>query len=323
MLRILATSDLGAATWPLRTSYGESGTIAGVVELLERSREKRPTVWLELGDLVVGHPSFPLLGERPWDDVAGLPIAAAAAGNHDFDDGLDALHAAAARLSFPLLAANVDGELAATAVVESEAGSLGVIGLTNPRVDALSGGAPAPVETDVGALARALRRDGARWVVALLHDGVEWWPQGRGIVTRSTRLEGVVRHWAHEVDLILGGHNFGAWSGTLGGTPFAERTCGRPRWSWSTSRTSATSHRWSRASGASLPSGPSAPARRSRPSALRASGSWARCPSSGSRAPAPSATCRTCSRARSAAQPAPTPASCSPATTASRRRSTA
>ena len=99
MLRILATSDLGAATWPLRTSYGESGTIAGVVELLERSREKRPTVWLELGDLVVGHPSFPLLGERPWDDVADLPIAAAAAGNHDFDDGLDALHAAAARLS--------------------------------------------------------------------------------------------------------------------------------------------------------------------------------------------------------------------------------
>ena len=222
MLRILATSDLGAATWPLRTSYGESGTIAGVVELLERSREKRPTVWLELGDLVVGHPSFPLLGERPWDDVADLPIAAATAGNHDFDDGLDALHAAAARLSFPLLAANVDAGLEPTTVLETEAGSLGVIGLTNPRVDALSGGAPAPVETDVGALARALRRDGSRWVVALLHDGVEWWPQGRGIATRSTRLEGVVRQWALDVDLILGGHNFGAWSGTLAGTPFAE-----------------------------------------------------------------------------------------------------
>ena len=222
MLRILATSDLGAATWPLRTSYGESGTIAGVVELLERSREKRPTVWLELGDLVVGHPSFPLLGERPWGDVADLPIAAASAGNHDFDDGLDALQAAAARLSFPLLAANVDAGLAATTLLETSAGSLGVIGLTNPRVDALSEGAPAPVETDVGALARGLRRDGARWVVALLHDGVEWWPEGRGIATRSTRLEGVVSPWAREVDLILGGHNFGAWSGTLAGTPFAE-----------------------------------------------------------------------------------------------------
>jgi hypothetical protein len=75
---------------------------------------------------------------------------------------------------------------------------------------------------DVGALARALRDDGARWVVALLHDGVEWWPSGRGIATRSVRLERVVREWSGEVDLILGGHNFGAWSGTLAGTPFAE-----------------------------------------------------------------------------------------------------
>jgi hypothetical protein len=221
-LRILATSDLGAATWPLRTSYGESGTIAGVVELLERSREKRPTVWLELGDLVVGHPSYPLLGERPWADVADLPIAAASAGNHDFDDGLEALHSAAARLRFPLLAANVDAGLAGSVLLDTEAGPLGVIGLTHPRVDALSGGAPAPVDTDVGELARALRRDGARWVVALLHDGVEWWPEGRGVATRSTRLEGVVRGWAAEVDVILGGHNFAAWSGTLAGTPFAE-----------------------------------------------------------------------------------------------------
>src|SRR5215208_5079726 len=138
-LRLLATSDLGAATWPLRTSYGRSGTIAGVIELLERSRAKRPTVWLEVGDLVVGHPSYPLLGERPWGDVEDLPIAAAAAGNHDFDDGVEALHAAAARLSFPLLAANVDAGLEPAALIETEAGTLGVIGLTHPRVNVLSG----------------------------------------------------------------------------------------------------------------------------------------------------------------------------------------
>jgi len=221
-LRILATSDLGAATWPLRTSSGRSGTIAGVVELLERSREKRPTVWLELGDLVVGHPSYPLLGERPWADVMGLPIAAAAAGNHDFDDGVEALLAIAPRLGFPLLAANVDAGLPPATLIDTDAGPLGVIGITHPRVHELSGGAPAPVAVDVGALARELRGDGARWVVALLHDGVEWWPEGRGIATRSTRLEGIVREWAGAVDVILGGHNFGAWSGTLHGTPFAE-----------------------------------------------------------------------------------------------------
>jgi 2',3'-cyclic-nucleotide 2'-phosphodiesterase (5'-nucleotidase family) len=124
-LRILATSDLGAATVPLRTSHGDSGTIAGVVAMLEREQENQPTVWLEVGDLVVGHPSYPLLGERPWADVADLPIAAAAAGNHDFDDGLEALHAAAARLRFPLLAANVDAGLPGTAMVDTDAGPLG------------------------------------------------------------------------------------------------------------------------------------------------------------------------------------------------------
>jgi hypothetical protein len=179
-------------------------------------------VWLELGDLVVGSAAYPLLGERPWGEVAGLPIAAAAAGNHDFDDGVDALREAAARLSFPLLAANVDAGLPGSVLLETDAGALGVIGLTNPRVDALSPGAPPVVEVDVGGLARSLRADGARWVVALLHDGVEFWPSGRAIATRSTRLERVVRPWAGEVDLILGGHNFGAWSGTLAGTPFAE-----------------------------------------------------------------------------------------------------
>ena len=82
-LRILATSGLGATTVPLPTSHGESGTCAGMIELLEH--ERQPAIWLDAGDLVVGHPAYPLLGERPWEDVADLPIAAAAAGNHDFD----------------------------------------------------------------------------------------------------------------------------------------------------------------------------------------------------------------------------------------------
>src|SRR4051795_7177261 len=223
MLRILATSDLGAATWPLRTSYGESGTIAGVVELLERSREKRPTVWLELGDLVVGHPSFPLLGERPWDDVADLPIAAAAAGNHEFDDGVDALLEAARRLSFPLLCANVDVGLPPATPLHTAAGGVGVIGLTSPNSHRYSR-APAPAADwpdRVPALAGELRGDGARWVVALLHDGVEWWP-ANPVATRSARLEDVARPWADAVDLILGGHNFAAWTGALAGTPAGE-----------------------------------------------------------------------------------------------------
>src|SRR5215216_5185108 len=71
-LRILATTDLAAELVPRRVSWGEGGTCAGVVELLERERERQPTVWLDAGDLTVG-PAAPLLGKRPWADMAALP----------------------------------------------------------------------------------------------------------------------------------------------------------------------------------------------------------------------------------------------------------
>jgi 2',3'-cyclic-nucleotide 2'-phosphodiesterase (5'-nucleotidase family) len=172
---------------------------------------------------VVGSPAYPLLRERPWGEVADLPIAAAAVGNHEFDDGVDALLEAVPRLSFPLLCANVDIGLPGSMVVDTDAGPLGAIGLTNPNSDAFSQAPPiADWQERVAGLARDLRRDGARWVIALLHDGVEWWPTGEAVATRTDRLEAVARPWADEVDLILAGHNFAAWAGTLGGTPAVE-----------------------------------------------------------------------------------------------------
>jgi hypothetical protein len=165
---------------------------------------------------VVGNPSYPLLGERPWADVMELPIAAAAAGNHDFDDGIEAVP----RLPFPLLCANADAGLPATALL----GDVGVIGLTHPQVHELTR-APAPYDdwqARVPEHARALRRDGARWVVALLHDGVSWWPSDGGVATRQDRLDAAAAPWAASVDLILGGHNFAAWTGTIAGTPAGE-----------------------------------------------------------------------------------------------------
>jgi 2',3'-cyclic-nucleotide 2'-phosphodiesterase (5'-nucleotidase family) len=221
-MRILATSDLGATVVPLPASSGEYGTCAGIAERLERERAAQPTVWLDAGDLLVGSPAHSLLGARPWDEVAELPIAAAAAGNHEFDDGLDALLAAAPSLGYPLLCANIDVGLPATALLDTEAGPLGVIGLTHPQIH-LSSRGPGPADDwRVSDLARDLRRDGARWVAVLLHEGVEWWPSDNGIATRCDRLDALVRPWAADVDVILGGHNFGAWTGTLGGTPAGE-----------------------------------------------------------------------------------------------------
>jgi 2',3'-cyclic-nucleotide 2'-phosphodiesterase (5'-nucleotidase family) len=223
-LRVLATTDLAGTLIPPSTSYGQGGTCAGVVELLERERDRQPTVWLDAGDFTVG-PTYPLLGERAWADMAVLPIAAAAAGNHEFDDGVPALLAAARLLPYPLLCANVDVGLPASAMVDTGAGPLGVIGLTHPHVHRLTQ-APPPAgdwPERVGPLARELRAQGARWVVAILHDGVDWWPNpdpgGPSTRSRSERLAASAAPWAGQVDLVIGGHVPDAWVGELAGTP--------------------------------------------------------------------------------------------------------
>src|SRR4051812_1658147 len=89
-LRILATTDLGTALVPMPATYGQTGTVAGVAALREREQARQPTLWLDVGDLTVG-PAMALLDSRPWSEMADLPIAATAAGNHDFDDGVEAL----------------------------------------------------------------------------------------------------------------------------------------------------------------------------------------------------------------------------------------
>jgi hypothetical protein len=223
-LRVLATTDLAGTLIPMRTSYGQGGTCAGVAGLLERERDRQPTVWLDAGDFTVG-PAAPLLGERPWADMAALPISAAAAGNHEFDDGVPALLEAARLLSYPLLCANADVGLPPSAMVETGAGPLGVIGLTHPHVHRLSQ-APPPAgdwPERVGPLARELRAQGARWVAAILHDGVDWWPSrdpsGPPTRSRSERLAALAAPWADQVELVVGGHVPDAFVGELAGTP--------------------------------------------------------------------------------------------------------
>ena len=220
-LRILATNDLGATFAPVRTSFGASGTCAGIAGLLERERAQQPTLWLDAGDFAFG-PVTPLLGRRPWPEIAALPIAAAAAGNHDLDDGVEALLHAASTLPFPILCANVDVGLPATALLDSGAGPVGVIGLTSPHIHRFTD-APAPADDwadRVPVLARQLRADGARWVVALQHEGAAWWPQAQGATAaRPERWARFAEPLAGHVDLLLGGHMLGAWSGRIGGTP--------------------------------------------------------------------------------------------------------
>ncbi|WP_141003784.1 metallophosphoesterase [Nocardioides humi] len=108
-LRILATNDLLATFEPLATTYGRTGCIPYLEQLLDRERLDGPVLWLDGGDLSGGAARGLLRDDWP-PAFADVPIAAAAAGNHEFDDpGL--LPDLGRVLAFPVLCADRGTEL--------------------------------------------------------------------------------------------------------------------------------------------------------------------------------------------------------------------
>jgi 2',3'-cyclic-nucleotide 2'-phosphodiesterase (5'-nucleotidase family) len=215
LVRLLATNDLLGAVTPLPATYGQGGSVHGVAALLERAAAEGPALWVDAGDLSLGGAAAPF-GHAVLPDLAARPLAAAAAGNHDFDAGAGAPAAQRARLGLPLLCADRDAGLPAGALLETPAGPVGVVGIGHPEAHELAPAPAAPADATERILAAV---DGARWVIALLHDGATWWPHGDGIATRTDRLAAVTRPWASAFDAVLGGHTLGAWTGALHGVP--------------------------------------------------------------------------------------------------------
>ncbi|WP_116947362.1 metallophosphoesterase [Jiangella endophytica] len=204
------------------TSHGRAGTVDGIVDVLDQESRRGPVLWLDAGDFT-GGPLWSLTGRRDWALVADLPIGAAAAGNHEFDEGIEAAQAGADAVSFPLLCADADAGLPSTRLIGTAAGIVGVIGLTHPQVHRLAPG-PTPAGDPAGIVrghAQQLREAGADWIVVLQHDGVRWWPDtsrpSRAGV-RSDRWIGDIRGWSSSADAVLGGHTLGRWAGRHGTT---------------------------------------------------------------------------------------------------------
>jgi hypothetical protein len=70
--------------------------------------------------------------------------------------------------------------------------------------------------------AEGLTASGAQWVVALLHDGVDWRFGPRGYEAHPERFSEVCRLWAHAVDAIFASHALGRWIGRVEGTPVVQ-----------------------------------------------------------------------------------------------------
>jgi len=223
-VRIVNTNDFFGSFAPMRTSYGFLPGGEGLKRTVERLREEGPAIWADCGDFSQGGPLAPMTGGvGGFDAAADLGIDVGAVGNHEFDWGLGHLREHAPKTGYPLLCANADAGFPGTCVVPTGAGDVGFVGLTSPEADVYAPAAPKPDPDLAGVVVEAserLRREGADFVVALFHDGVDPTGHERGRPEMGVgRFAERCRPWIRSVDAVVAGHTLGNFFGHLEGVP--------------------------------------------------------------------------------------------------------
>jgi 2',3'-cyclic-nucleotide 2'-phosphodiesterase (5'-nucleotidase family) len=225
-LRVVATHDFCCAYPPSPTSYGSLPGGEGLKSTIDTLVAQGPIVRADAGDLAAPGALATLSGgEAGFAAAADLGIDVGVVGNHEFEWGVEHLRTHAPQTGFPLLCANApEVGLPPTAVVETEGGVVGFVGLTCPDPEVYVS-APS-LDPDLAGVAirhaEELRASGADWVVALLHDGVDWRFGPRGYEAIPERFSEVCRPWAQAVDAIIASHTLGRWIGQIEGTPVVQ-----------------------------------------------------------------------------------------------------
>src|ERR687894_333755 len=221
-LRIVATHDFCCSYPPSPTSYGSLPGGEGLRNTVDALRAQGPVVRADAGDFAAPGALATLSGgEAGFAAAADLGIDVSVVGNHEFEWGVEHLRAQAPQTGFPLLCANApETGLPSTALVETGGGVVGFVGLTCPDPEVYVFAPSLEPDLAVVAIRHAeeLRALGADWVLALLHDGVDWRLGAQGYEARPERFSEVCRPWARSVDAIFASHTLGRWIGQVEGT---------------------------------------------------------------------------------------------------------
>lgn len=210
-LTILHTSEHHGTVLPIeqRGQKRVAGMAGRATLISEIRRQTAALLVVDSGDILVGTPMSSLFRGEP--DVQAMNLMgyqAMAAGNHEFDYGLDHLRALQSLAQFPILCSNLAAPAAelpcqASAVVRAGRLSIGLIGLLGRRnfPDTFSRSVAAllqlrdPVQT-ARHLARELKaQHSVDLVVALTH--------------QETDEDEALLAQAPEIDVIIGGHTPG------------------------------------------------------------------------------------------------------------------
>src|SRR6266536_3356742 len=112
LITILHTNDTHSQIDPLPDndkSYPNKGGVARRATLVKFVRKENPTILIDAGDVFQGTPYFNFYkGEVEYKSMSMIGYDAGTLGNHDFDNGVDALAAASKFANFPLVSANYD-----------------------------------------------------------------------------------------------------------------------------------------------------------------------------------------------------------------------
>ena len=224
--RVVATHDFCCAYPASPTSYGSLPGGEGLRNTVDGLREQGPIVRADAGDFAAPGALATLSnGKAGFAAAADLGIDVGVVGNHEFEWGMEHLRAHAPETGFPLLCANApEVGLSPTALVDTGGGVVGFVGLTCPDPGVYVS-APS-LDPDLAGVAirhaEELRDAGAKWVVALFHDGVDWRFGGQGYDVHPERFSEICRPCAHAVDAIFASHTLGRWIGQVEGPPVVQ-----------------------------------------------------------------------------------------------------
>ena len=207
-LTLIHFNDTHSHLDPLRDGRGGVIERAAFVDSVRRADGKRNVLLLHAGDFSQGSSYFTILeGELEIDLINAMGYDCVCLGNHEFDNGIEALTGRLSRLNCPVVCANYDfssfelGEYVKPwAVVQKAGRRIGIIGLltdltkmvSRPTADRIPH--VGPEDQRVNELAAMLRQDQkCDYVILLTHIGFS------DDVHLASQLRGV--------DLIVGGHS--------------------------------------------------------------------------------------------------------------------
>lgn len=217
-LTILHTNDVHSYIDPFPADHPRNANMGGVerrAALIESIRKENPNVLLlDAGDIFQGTPYFNYYGgELEFKLMSMMKYDASTIGNHDFDNGVEGLHAQMPHAQFEFISANydfkntvMDGFVKPFKIFNKNGIKVGVFGLGIALEGLVNKGMYKetvyndPVETAQDMVRILKRENKCDIVICLSHLGYKY----RDDETKICDLK--LAQLTQDIDLIIGGH---------------------------------------------------------------------------------------------------------------------